>query len=127
MVPNAQRRHTGRTNSGEGHHMALVSDSGVEELRAGFSGVVVLPGDADYDLARWVWNGDIDRHPAVIARCLSASDVAAAIAFGRRQGMGGSVRGGGHNFAGHAVVEGGLMIDLSPLKQAAADVAGHRV
>src|SRR5438552_3503927 len=79
-------------------------------------GQLLLPGDDDYDKVRGVWNGAIDRRPAAIARCTSAAEVAAALAFGRRSGLTMSIRGGGHNFAGTAVCEGGLMIDLGLMK-----------
>ena len=88
----------------------------VTELAAQVSGPVLGPGDAGYDAARAVHNGLIDRRPAVIVRCRSASDVAAALAFARRGGLEVSVRGGGHNVAGRAVTHGGVMIDLAEMK-----------
>ena len=88
----------------------------VAELAAQVSGPVVDPGGAGYDAARAVHNGLIDRRPAVIVRCRSASDVAAALAFARRGGLEVSVRGGGHNVAGRAVTHGGVMIDLAEMK-----------
>ncbi len=88
----------------------------VTELAAQVSGPLLEPGDAGYDAARAVHNGLIDRRPAVIVRCRSASDVAAALAFARRGGLEVSVRGGGHNVAGRAVTHGGVMIDLAEMK-----------
>jgi len=91
----------------------------VEELdafRASFSGVVLEPGDAEYDEARRVHNGLIDRRPALIARCRNTSDVVDSVRFARDNGLAISVRGGGHNVAGRAVVDGALMIDLSMMK-----------
>jgi FAD/FMN-containing dehydrogenase len=82
----------------------------------GLRGQVLRPGEAGYDEARRVWNGMIDRRPAFIARCANADDVAAAVQFARAQGLRVSVRGGDHSAAGAAVCEGGLMIDLSPMK-----------
>jgi FAD/FMN-containing dehydrogenase len=79
-------------------------------------GPVFGPGDTGYDRARSIWNADIDRHPAVIAQCVSPGDVAAALAFGRDRGLEISVRGGAHSYSGTAVGEGGLMINLSALK-----------
>jgi FAD/FMN-containing dehydrogenase len=80
------------------------------------SGPVLAPGEPGYDEARRVHNGLIDKHPALIARCLHTADVADAVNFGRSEGVEISVRGGGHNVAGKAVTEGGLMIDLSQMK-----------
>jgi FAD/FMN-containing dehydrogenase len=94
----------------------LASADSVQLLDEGLSGVVVAPGDPDYDAARRVHNGLIDNRPAVIARCLHTADVAEAVNFGRSEGLEISVRGGGHNVAGRAVTDGGLMIDLSLMK-----------
>jgi FAD/FMN-containing dehydrogenase len=89
----------------------------VSELAmGGFAGEVVRPGDAAYDHARRVWNGAIDRRPALIARCRSSADVAAAVRFGLRQELPIAVRGGGHSIPGLSVCEGGLVVDLSPMK-----------
>ncbi len=87
----------------------------VEELRTQLRGELVLPGDAHYDKARTVWNAAIDKRPAMIARCADASDVVEAVKFARRQDILVSVRCGGHNIAGKAVAENGLMIDLTPM------------
>ncbi len=100
--------------------------SHVGAFRAGFTGEVITPNDPDYDRARSVWNGAINRRPAVIARCASAKEVAAAIQFGRDQRLEISVRGGGHSFAGFAVCDDGLMIDLSGMRQVAVDPAARR-
>ena len=85
----------------------------VGDLRRGFAGQILLPNEEGYGQARRVWNAMVDRRPAVIARCVGTSDVAAAVRFGRGRGLEIGVRGGGHNIAGLAVPEGGLMIDLS--------------
>ena len=100
--------------------------SAFEEFRAGFDGEVLLPGDGGYDDARRVWNGDIDRRPALIARCGAPAHVAQAIALARLEGLELSVRGGGHNFGGSAVCDDGLMIDLSPMADVTVDVAARR-
>jgi FAD/FMN-containing dehydrogenase len=91
-----------------------------------FQGVLLRPGDEGYDAARSVWNGGIDRRPALIARCQSPADVSAALAHAQRAGLEIGVRGGGHNYGGAAVPEGGLMIDLSGLDQVSVDPATRR-
>jgi FAD/FMN-containing dehydrogenase len=88
----------------------------VNRLAQAIDGEVIQPGDPAYDAARKVWNGAIDRRPAVIVRCAVVSDVVAAVRFAREQDLRASVRGGGHGVGGHAVCEGGLVIDLSPMK-----------
>jgi hypothetical protein len=87
----------------------------------GFSGRVVTPADPDYDAARMVWNGAIDHRPALVARCRSAEDVAAALVAARTRGLDVSVRGGGHNFAGNAVWSDALTVDLTPLSAVRVD------
>lgn len=91
----------------------------------GFRGRLVVPEDADYDDARAIWNGAIDRRPRFVARCLSASDVAAALRFGQERGLPLTVRGGGHGVAGNAVCDGGLVIDLGPMKGITIDPAAR--
>ena len=91
------------------------------ELRAQFRGALLQPGEEGYEEARRIWNGAIDRHPALIARCAGADDVAAAVQFARERDLIISVRGGGHAVAGHAVCDGGLMIDLSLMKAISVD------
>jgi FAD/FMN-containing dehydrogenase len=96
-------------------HTAL-DDAAIAGLSRHFRGVLIRPGDASYDAARRVWNGAIDRRPALIARCTGAADVRAAIAFARESELVASVRGGGHNVAGTAACDGGVVVDLSPMK-----------
>jgi FAD/FMN-containing dehydrogenase len=91
------------------------------ELAGQISGSVFGPDDADYDATRAVHNGLIDRRPAVIVRCRAATDVVAALAFARREGLEVSVRGGGHNVAGRAVADGAVMIDLAELREVTVD------
>ncbi len=97
----------------------------VAELEATFRGSIVRPADQDYDLHRKIWNGSIDRRPALIARCAGVADVTAAIAFGRSTGLRIAVRGGGHSFPGLSVCDDGLMIDLSPMKGVRVDPDGR--
>jgi FAD/FMN-containing dehydrogenase len=92
-------------------------------LAATFSGALLTPGDDAYDAARRVHNGLIDKRPALIARCATTDDVAAAVRHAREAGLEISVRGGGHNVAGRAVVEGGLMIDLADMRAVDVDAS----
>ena len=96
-------------------------EAAVDRLRGSFSGRLLQATDEGYEEARRIFNGLIDKRPALIARARSAADVAAAIGFAREAGLEISVRGGGHGVAGRAVCEGGLMIDLSQMKRIAVD------
>src|SRR5262249_14827895 len=99
----------------------MLSRAAVDELRKELSGTLLSAADADYETARQVFNGMIDKRPALIARCRSTEDVVACVRFARDHGVRVSVRGGGHSFAGKSVVEAGLMIDLSPMKEISVD------
>ncbi len=88
---------------------------------------LLRPGDAGYDEARTIWNRTIDRRPALIAQCATTADVVAAVRVACERDLVISVRGGGHNVTGHAVCDGGLMIDLSPMKGARVDPARRRL
>ena len=102
--------------------MTITFDSAlVSDLRGQISGSVLEPGDAGYDAARTVHNGLIDRRPALIVRSRTTNDVVAALAFARRAGLEISIRGGGHNVAGRAVTDRGLMIDLIGMKGITVD------
>jgi FAD/FMN-containing dehydrogenase len=108
------------------NNMPQFTDHDLEAFRGQLCGVVSTPGDPYYDPARSVWNGDINRHPAVIARCSTETDVVEALQFGRRHGLEIAVRGGGHSSSGASVVEGGLMVDLSPMRMVSVDPAIRR-
>ena len=92
------------------------SDEALSQLRSRLAGALVLPGDPTYDEARRVFNAMIDRYPAAIAQCAGAADVVAAVNFAREHDVLVAVRGGGHNVAGQSVCDGGLVIDLGPMK-----------
>jgi FAD/FMN-containing dehydrogenase len=95
------------------------------ELRPRFRGALLRPGEEGYDEARRIWNGAIDRRPALIARCAGADDVIEALRCARERELLVSVRGGGHAVAGHAVCDGGVMIDLSLMKAISVDPAAR--
>jgi FAD/FMN-containing dehydrogenase len=99
----------------------MAHESIVGALEGVFGGVLVAPGDAQYETARRVWNGMVDRRPAVIARCVDESDIAAALRAAVELDLPVAVRGGGHNVAGNAVCDDGVVIDLSALKQIDVD------
>jgi FAD/FMN-containing dehydrogenase len=99
----------------------------LERLRAGFAGQLVAPGDPDYDRARRVYNGAIDRRPALVARCRGTADVVAAIHYGREQGLPIAIRGGGHSVAGHGTCDGGIVVDLSGMRGVRVDPAAQTV
>ena len=99
--------------------------NGYQRLRGRFRGALLRPGEEGYDEARRVWNGAVDRRPALIARCAGADDVTLAVRFARERDLPASVRGGGHAVAGHAVVDGGVMIDLSLMKAVRVDPGGR--
>jgi FAD/FMN-containing dehydrogenase len=113
---------TSRVGSGSGGEL---DEAAVRDLTAALRGSLLRPGDEGYEAARRVWNGMIDRRPALVARCTGAADVLAAVAFARAHGLLVAVRGGGHNAAGHATCEGGLVIDLTPMKGIRVDPAAR--
>jgi len=96
------------------------------EFKAHFQGDLVLPGDAGYDDVRAIWNATVNRKPALIARCTRPEDVVQAVKFGRQHNLLVSIRGGGHNIAGNAVCDDGIMIDLSPMKSVRVDAKARR-
>src|SRR5262245_66610330 len=94
----------------------VLDDAALADLAHHFRGELIRPGDTQYDAARAIWNGAIDRHPGLVARCTGAADIRAAVRFARERDLLVAVRGGRHNVAGTAVCDGGLVIDLSPMK-----------
>ena len=106
--------------------MATLNNGAIEELRRHVKGQIVLPGDPNYDEVRKIWNAMINRRPAVIVQCKGPDDVPHAIRCARQNGLEISVRGAGHNIAGNAVCEDGMMIDLSPMKNVRVDAAKKR-
>jgi FAD/FMN-containing dehydrogenase len=100
----------------------MLDKADLQRFRGSFRGEVLQPGDASYDDARKVWNGMIDKHPALIARCKTESDVVTTIQFASSHDLPVAVRGGGHNVAGFGTCEGGIVIDLSPMKGVQVDV-----
>jgi FAD/FMN-containing dehydrogenase len=98
-----------------------MNDKAMTAFRDSFGGQLVLPGDEGYDDARAVWNGMIDRRPAVVARCTSVGDVVSAIRLARDQDLVVAIRGGGHSVGGFSTCEGGIVIDLSRMRGVRAD------
>jgi FAD/FMN-containing dehydrogenase len=111
-----------RLASLQGGAITLGSDT-IAVLRQTLRGNLCLAQEAGYDEARTIWNAMIDRHPGAVVRCQGAADIIRAIRFAREHGLLLSVRGGGHNIAGNAVCEGGLLIDLSPMRAVRIDPA----
>ncbi|HCG8577119.1 TPA: FAD-binding oxidoreductase [Vibrio parahaemolyticus] len=106
--------------------MKSLENTTIEHFKSHFQGDVVLPTESNYDEVRQIWNGMIDRKPSLIARCKSTDDVVMAVNFARDNGQLLSVRGGGHNIAGNAVCDNGVMIDLSLLTQVRVDENAKR-
>jgi FAD/FMN-containing dehydrogenase len=104
----------------------VLEKAAVQELADSLHGQVLTPADPSYDAARALWNGMHDRRPALIARCVDAEDVANAVTFARERELLLAVRGGGHSFPGKSVCDGGLVIDLSAIKDVAINVETRR-
>jgi FAD/FMN-containing dehydrogenase len=102
-------------------------DRPFEQLAAGVQGSMIRPGEPDYDEARAVYNGMIDRHPAAIVRCTGVDDVVACVRFASEHGMDLAIRGGGHNAGGLGVADDALVIDLSGMRDVTVDAAAHTV
>ena len=105
----------------------MTGSASIREFASRFKGRALIPDDADYDASRKLWNGAIDRKPAIIARCSHADQVADAVRFAREADLEIAIRGGGHNYAGNAACDDGMMIHLGDMKSVAVDAAGRRV
>ncbi|ARP82120.1 FAD-linked oxidase [Bordetella genomosp. 8] len=105
--------------------MFTLSSTALDDLKANTRGRVVLPTDPDYDEVRKVWNAMIDRRPAAIVRCAGVADIRRAILFAREHGVPLTIRGAGHNIAGSAICDDGLMMDLSPMRAIRIDPAAQ--
>lgn len=106
--------------------MDTVTHEQLSDFEATLRGSVLTSADAAYDGARQLWNGMIDKRPALIVRCAGAADVAAAVNQARKQGLPLAVRGGGHNIAGSALCDNGLVVDLSAMRAVHVDAAQRR-
>ncbi|MGD9217386.1 MAG: FAD-binding oxidoreductase [Desulfobacteraceae bacterium] len=101
--------------------MDKLQTTAIEELKNQFRGEIILPGDNNYENSRQIWNGYFDRKPAIIARCIGSSDVINAVNFARDNNLLTAVKGGGHNSAGNAACDDGIMIDLSLMRRVLVD------
>jgi FAD/FMN-containing dehydrogenase len=99
----------------------IVDDTALHEVRRRFHGELVEPDDSGYEAHRRVWNGSVNRYPALVARCADADDVSTVLSLARETGLPVAVRGGGHSFPGDSVVDDGVVIDLSLMKQIQVD------
>jgi hypothetical protein len=102
---------------------AALDKATIDAFRRGFCGQVLLPGDTGYDSVRRIWNASIDKHPGLIARCSEAADVVRAVKFSRANNLLVAVKSGGHNVAGRALCDDGIVIDLSATNRVSVDPA----
>src|SRR2546421_1070849 len=100
---------------------AALDRATIEAFRRGFCGQALLPGDAGYDSARRIWNASIDKHPGLIVRCSDAADVVRAVKFSRANHLLVAVKSGGHNVAGRALCDDGIVVDLSAMNRVSVD------
>lgn len=105
----------------------LLDDAGLEAFAEGLHGDVIRPRDNEYDEVRAVWNGMIEKYPVLVAQCTGVADVIDTVDFARKNDLLVAVRGGGHNVAGTAVCDGGLVIDLSPMTGIHVDLDAQTV
>jgi FAD/FMN-containing dehydrogenase len=113
-------------NIASGNFDPTASAEALDALRSGLGGAVLLPGEDGYDQARAVWNAMIDRRPALIVQPRGVADVIDAVSFARDHGLPVAIKGGGHNVAGHAVCDGGLMLDLCRMRSVRVDPQARR-
>ncbi len=106
--------------------MPAISNDLLASLRTAVRGKVLLPGEPGYDESRAIWNAMVDKHPALVVQCTGVADIATAVAFARDNGLLLAVRGGGHNIAGKALCDDGLVIDLSPMRAVHIDTGSRR-
>jgi FAD/FMN-containing dehydrogenase len=106
---------------------ASIDDASVDDLKVSFRGELIRPADTGYDEHRKVWNGSIDRRPGLIAKCTGVADVLAAVQFAREHELLTAVRGGGHSFPGLSVCDGGMVIDLGPMRGIRVDPEARTV
>ena len=106
--------------------MDTVAKAEIDDFRATLRGKLIQAGDPDYDLARQIWNAMIDKRPALIVRCAGAADVMASVNFARGRGLTLAIRAGGHNIAGSALCDDGLVIDLTAMRSVRIDPARRR-
>jgi len=106
-------------------HETAIDETAIEQLGAQRRGRLIRPADAGYETARHVWNGMIDKYPALIVRCAGVADVMTVVRFAREHELEVAIRGGGHNVAGNGTCEGGLVIDLSAMKGIRVDSASR--
>ncbi len=107
--------------------MSNVQTQQIDKLKSHFKGEIILPNDVAYDDARKIWNAMIDKRPSLIARCATTSDVVRGVDFARDNGILLAIRGGGHNIAGNAICDGGIVIDLSRMKASNVNSDTRRV
>ena len=113
------------TTTGTG--VESVGEATLAELAEGLHGELVTPGSTEYDEARSIWNGAHDRRPAAVIRCAGVSDVIRGVDFARSEGLPLALRGGGHSIPGFSTTDGGVVLDLSPMKGIRVDPAARRV
>src|SRR5262245_14736799 len=99
----------------------------ITNLAGGLRGSVVTPSDEGYEAARHVWNGTVEKKPSLVIKAAGVADVIAAVKFAREQGLGVSVRGGGHHVAGSSILNDGVVIDLSAMRSVRVDPANNTV